>query len=145
MLSSIVFPQNWDKWQWWASEYQFNRGARSLLSATFSLLRHKPGGSREVRLCSKRHQSCSIKPSPAHTHVLTQSQLHAVSHSCSMDTHPISTAFVFTLRALTDPPSYHLSSILKQELLAFIRFEQRLAQGASMLFVAFRWTLEVWV
>lgn len=37
-----------------------------------------------------------------------------------------------------DPPSYHLSSILKQKLLAFIRVEQRLAQGASMLSVAFR-------
>jgi len=69
-----------------------------------------------------------------HTHVLTQSQIH----SCSMDTHPISTAFVSTLRALMDTPSYHLSSILKLELLAFIRFEQCFTQRALMLFVAFR-------
>lgn len=52
--------------------YQFNPRTKNLFSAVCFLMRHELAGSTVIKLCSRRHQSCTIKPSHASTQALTQ-------------------------------------------------------------------------
>lgn len=52
--------------------YQFNPRTKNLFSAVCFLMRHELAGSTVIKLCSRRHRSCTIKPSHASTQALTQ-------------------------------------------------------------------------